>query len=382
VGGLVLLLAFVIAWRRRDGMRGPVFAATAFGLLALCLIVPVSRIAGRPTFGETGRLNQLWYVNSAPYAWSLCIDPAGILPLTRAKTVRTDPVIARAPLTCTLPDQWEEATLPLWYDPSWWYRDTRASFDVRETLHAVRTDVRYIRESLADAAPWLSIGVLIAAVAALATWSPAGVGWPLLLIAAGATTFYLLVYVELRHVSPFFVLGTIATLLALLGKSGRWRTWLLVAITVAGFIDVSNHASQPALVELAILRHELRGDPRPGQTMRFVARELARRGLQPGDRLAAVATLWNVDWAQRGGFVVRAFVPEYSVNIVQLLRDLRDPCAFLAWTEALRRARIDAAVFLVPNGFRAPDTFEPLGDTGYYLLRLGRGGTPPACRAG
>lgn len=382
VGGVILLVAFAIAWRRRDGVRGPVWAAVTFGVLALTLIVPVSRLAGRPTFSETGRLNQLWYSNSAPYVWTLCLDGNGSLPLARAKAVRTDSVVARVPLTCALPDRWPEATLPMWYDPSWWYRDTHAYVDVRETMGAVRNDLGYLREAIASAAPVFTVGVLVVAAAALVTWSSMGTAWPLLLVAAIAAMFYLLVYVELRHVAPFLVTSVIAVSLALLSRSGRWRTGLLVALACAGLVDVERYVSEPMLIELSILRHEVRGDPRPQQVSARVARLLAARGLQPGDRVATVNTLWNADWAQRGGFVVRAYVSEITVSYAQTFRELRDPCVRAAWTAALGRARIEAVVLLAPAGLRAPDDFEPLGDTGYYLLRIGRTVAPAGCHAG
>lgn len=382
VGGVILLVAFAIAWSRRDSVRGPAYAATVFAALALALIVPVSRLAGRPTFSETGRLNQLWYSNSAPYVWTLCLDAHGTLPLTRAKAVRTDSVVARAPLTCVLPDRWPEATLPMWYDPSWWYRDTHAYFDVGETMHAVRNDIVYLREALATAAPAFTVGVLVVAAAALLTWSSMGAAWPLVLVGAIATTFYLLVYVELRHVAPFLVTSVIAVSLALLSKRGRWRVALLTALAAAGLVDVERYVSEPLLIELSILRHEIRGDPRPQQVSATVARLLTARGLQPGDRVATVNTLWNADWAQRGGFLVRGYVSDVTVSYVQTLRELSDPCVRAAWMTALGRARIEAVVLMLmaPNGLGAPPGFEPLGDTGYYLLRVGRAAAPRGCR--
>ncbi|MBI3568254.1 MAG: hypothetical protein HY084_08660 [Gemmatimonadetes bacterium] len=379
VGGLALLITFAIAWRRRDPVRGPVWAATTFGVLALCLIVPVSRLAGRPTFSETGRLNQLWYVNWAPYSWSLCVGPDARLPLARVKTVRTDSVLATRPRTCALPDRWPEATFPMWYDPSWWYRDTKAYVDVGEQWRAVRVNVSSLRDDLHDTAPLFAAGMLLVAIAALATWSSMGNAWPLALLSAGATAFYLLVYVEFRHVAAFFSIAVITGLFALLADRGRWRVALLAAVAAAGVADLARSATRIAVTEIAIMRHEIRGDPRPEQLTLRVARELAAKGLLPGDRLATVGTLWNTDWAQRGGFRVRAYVPEYTVDILHTLDDLRDPCRLSAWTDALARDRIDAVVLSMPKGERAPSAFEPLDDTGYYLLRIGRVERPVDC---
>ena len=71
VGAVILGIAFVIAWRRRDRWEGPTAAGASFAVLTLVLIIPVRAHTERVTFGETGRLNQLWYVNAAPYVWTL-----------------------------------------------------------------------------------------------------------------------------------------------------------------------------------------------------------------------------------------------------------------------------------------------------------------------
>ena len=147
-----------------------------------------------------------------------------------------------------------------------------------------------------------------------------------------------------------------------------------------GAVDVVNHVSEPILVELSILRHEIRGDPRPLQTSDRVARLLHDRGLVEGDRFVTVNALWNIDWAQRAGYVVRAYTPEYTVGFTQTFRELRDPCQRAIWEQQLAAAHIDAAVMFVPNGFVAPSGFDALDDTGYYVMRIVRRPLRDGCR--
>ncbi len=379
VAGVALLIAFRIAWRRRDGWEKPVAGASSFAVLALLFLVPLSLHVGRATFGETGRLNQLWFVNEAPHLTTLCAGPGTTLPLTRVRTVRTDSVITTHPLTCALPDRWPAATLPLWYDASWWYADTKSYFDTGETARAVQRDIGYIRDALADAAPWLSIALIAAALLALGTRSSAPMSGPLVVLTVAPILLYLLVYVELRHIVPFLMCGALVAIVVLLDGEQPWRRIAIATVTIAALGDVIMHVSEPLLIEFSILRHELRGDPRAEQGSMRVARFLVDRGLRAGDRVATVNTVWNVDWAQRAGLLVRAYTPEYTVSVVHTIKELRNPCIRVSYSAALARQKITAVILLAPNGYGAPDGFEPIGDTGYYLMPVtAASGTVPA----
>lgn len=379
VSGVVLLVAAAIAVRRRDGWRGPLQSWAAFGALALLLVIPVSKHTGRLTFGETGRLNQFWYVADGGYVVDACQPPRE--PARARRTLQLDSVLVATPLTCTLTDRWPEATLPMWYDPTFYYRGLQVPLSVRATVAAAGRNIGYLKEALEETAPWVTVAFVLAGLVALGARSAAGRTWPLVVVAAAGTGFYLAVYVELRHVVPFFVIAGLAVLAALLSRATPWRRVALAVLTAGGAVDVAAHASEPLLIEASILRHEVRGDERPEQVSTRVARLLAKRGLAEGDHFAAVNTLWNVEWAQRGGYVVRAYTDEYIVSFTQTFRELRDPCARAAWERRLAAHSIDAALLRVPPGFRAPPGFEPLEDTGFHLLRVTHRAPPDGCPA-
>ena len=374
VAGVMLLVAFAVALRRRDNRHGPFASAVAFAALSLLLIVPVSRETGRLTFGETGRLNHLWFVAGAPQIVEACRET----PEGGRLTIRLAPVVSTVPLTCTLPDQWKESTLPMWYDPSWWYRDTSTPVRASATFTTFLRDLGFVREALADAAPWLSVSLLLVFVAALGARPPTAHTWPLVVVGAATVMSYLLVYVELRHIVPFIVIGAVAALAALAARPSRWANVALAVLALSGAIDLADHVGEPLLIEASILRHEVRGDPRPQQGSEHLAALLHARGIEEGTRFATVNALWNLDWAVRGGYVVRAYTPEYTVPFTKTFRELRDPCARAAWAARLADAGIGAALMLVPDPFRAPEGFDHLEDTDYYLMiiRPGTAATP------
>ncbi len=379
VSGVVLIVAAAVALRRRDDWHGPAGAFATFGALALLLIIPVSRHTGRLTFGETGRLNQMWFVSQAAQIVETC--PAVRPAVAPRGGVQLDTVIANTPLTCALPDRWPESTLPLWYDPSQWYRNASARLDLRATRDAVVRDLGYVRDALGETSPWLTVMFCAAALLVLLARAPGGGAWPLAIVAAGSVGFYLLVYVELRHIVPFLVAAGLVVLAALVTRVARWRVIALTVLAAGGAVDLVNQVGEPVLIEGSILRHEFRGDARPAQRSARVAHALAQRGLMEGDRLATVNGMLEADWAQRGGFVVRAYTPDYTVSFLRTFRELRDACTRAAWAKRLAAARIDAAVMLVPDGFKAPDGFEGLEDTGYYILRVDRQKMPDGCPA-
>jgi hypothetical protein len=368
VAGVSIAIAGIIAYRRRDGWIGPVAASGAFGLCALALVIPVSALTGRATFGETGRLNQLWYVNAAPNIQDRCTELAG-RPTPDFGVIAADSLIAGAPRTCAMTDEWPEATLPLWYDPSRWYRETSARFSARETVAAVGRDIGYLYEALRISGPLLAVIILAFGGVAVVTRAGRSTTLPLVALAAAPTAFYLIVYVELRHVTPFLLVALIAGAQALLARRSPWATRVLVISAVVVTAEAAWLISRPTLSRLSIFRHEILDHPRPTQTSIIVARALRAKGLKPGDRVATLNALWNVDWAVRVGLRVRAYTSEYTEPIAQSLLALETPCTRETYLAALRTQGIRAVVFKETSGVRAPRGFERLGeDTPYWSL--------------
>src|SRR5207249_2243661 len=107
----------------------------------------------------------LWYVNGSPYVWDRCRDPrlrdAAAEPYGR---IRADPVIFLEPLTCTLPEQVGEATLPMWFDTSLWFREAHAVRSLAMQWRAVRNNLRYVAGYAGDSAPLALPALVIAGV--------------------------------------------------------------------------------------------------------------------------------------------------------------------------------------------------------------------------
>ena len=370
VGLVTFVAATLFALRRRDARAGPGAGALAYAAVALVLIIPVSRAAGRPTFSETGRLNYLWYVNSAPYVWDRCRDrripDAAAAPFGR---IRADSVVFRDPLTCALPEQVHEATLPMWFDTSLWYHEARAVWSPSQQWRAIRTNLRYVAGYIGEGAPFAFPALVIAGIIALLLGGiPRGAG-PVAALLVAPCVFYLAVYVELRHLSPFLAVGSAIAPLLLVRAARRARAlvWTLAAVVLA---DAAWRVSGQTLIELTFIRHAVTGTlgDRTTPTQR-VARSLAAAGLVPGTRVAGINDLWNPEWAQLAQLRIRALVPEPGISIVSVERALHDPCTLSAWSEALRHSGVSAAVARIPAGLRVPPGFVTAAGE-YYVLKL------------
>ena len=88
---------------------------------------------------------------------------------------------------------------------------------------AFKSNVLHERDGLADLAPIFAIVALASALLALMTRSVGPLSWPLLALAAAPIGFYLLVYVELRHIGSFLMCGFLVTLVGLLDRDAAWR---------------------------------------------------------------------------------------------------------------------------------------------------------------
>jgi hypothetical protein len=126
---VVCLTAVIVTTRgsvRRDVIR---LSAACWIVVAGAWSIALSRSVGRPTFGDTGRLTYVWYVNQRFSPSEITMPPAttdsgidsvfegiGVLRTVSAGSA------AGAP----------EGTNPIWYDPARWYAGVTAEFKLRQ----------------------------------------------------------------------------------------------------------------------------------------------------------------------------------------------------------------------------------------------------------
>lgn len=379
--------ALVTLWRR-DPRRAPVTGLAVYVALALVVIVPVSRQTGRATFGETGRLNYLWYVNAAPYVWERCL-PTGYGAAADAPfgAIARDLLIVATPVTCAITSPLATATMPLWDDPSRYYRDAHPRADLVRQLRAVKNNFGFLANELALLGPLLILTAFAVGAVTVVRRLGAGSGTnaatsqlPMATRAmlgsliAAPITFYLIVYVEFRHIAPFVVLGCVAAAWGAARPDGRAARALLLTLAFVGVAETAWRLSTQTLIGMTLARATVLGrGPERVPVTHLVARELRDAGLAPDTKVASIFNAWNAEWAQLAQLRIRAHVPEWTSPLPDVLRSLRDDCTRARWDAALRAHGVEAAVARVVEGLPAPPTFERLAGTEFHLHRV-----PPA----
>ncbi len=381
VAGLITL------WRR-DSRRAPAAGLAVYVALALIVIVPVSRQTGRPTFGETGRLNYLWYVNAAPYVWERCLPTGyGAAAVAPFGAIARDSLIVATPVTCTIASPLASATMPLWDDPSRYYRDAHPRADPPRQVRAVRNNLNFLVNELALLGPLLILVALGVGTAnalrrartafrrgsddAAEPTLPLATRLLLGTLIAAPIGFYLLVYVEFRHVAPFVVVGILAAVWAATRHFARATHAVLLAFVFVALGEMSWRLSTQTLIGMTLARATIQGrGPERVPVTHLVARELRDAGLAPGTKVASVFNAWNAEWAQLAQLRIRAHVPEWTTPLPNVLRSLRDECIRARWDAALRANGIEAAVARVVEGLPAPPTFDRIAGTEFHLHRV------------
>ena len=295
--GLVFLAAS--AFRTGSFRKAAVHVTAAAAVLLIVFgsfVAAMSAKAGRLTLGDVSRLNYLWIVNGVPDHGWLTDDPRLGLP-------------AHPPsrLPCAIP-AYEftgpaAGTYPLWNDPPAWCDGLRWRFDARRQLEAVAAALLgYYYIFLSHLAPltaalavlhigaWLAVGGTFRARLAARLRGLAS-DYSLLLPALAACGLYALVVVEPRYLAGFVVLLGLALLrgvripAARREESDRWAWAVVVVLVAAPMLWLGVQEAGAAMRGATDV---------PGRT----ARELERRGVRPGDRVAHIGSSFDCAWAR------------------------------------------------------------------------------------
>jgi len=290
----LVLLVILFIWPVAPGAarKGTVVATLAFLLATSPIVAILSFSKGRLTFGDTGRLNYVWYVNAAPDTlyWDGRLPESDVL-LHPPRKISTDPVILNfeGPV---------KATWSLWYDPSYWYDGVQGHFDLRQQIRVLYRSLRGMDRDgmniIQLASMWLPIFGGIAAFAVLGLRIQ-GVYlairrhiW-LLLWPAFVLVTYACVHIEYRFLVSFIVLAWTTLFVAAWTVLGQEKS-VSVTLTVAAALLLTScpeAARQFAHDILDKVSASRRGGS-AGLNHLAVASRLEALGIRRGDNLATV----------------------------------------------------------------------------------------------
>lgn len=237
---IVCFVVLAIATRR----RGVSLTAIAVGVW-LVFVLPwsfaLSLAAGRPTFGDSGRLTFAWYVNgqNAPSLHGVPPD---------ARRPGTDAILPGVGVTGYAP-----GTDPMWFDPARWNRTLAPRWDLPDQLATLKVFGLFYVQNLAP----LMFLVFLLAVAPpgsrrIAWWR----GWVVFVPTIAGLAAYAIILVTARYIMPFLLAGTL-TLLATLPIPRRIRpAWALAGMF---FVIIIERLHPATTVMLALVTSILGG---------------------------------------------------------------------------------------------------------------------------
>lgn len=371
---VLLLVAGLAAGSLRRAAPRVALAAALFLAVAAVYFVPLSEARGRLTFGDSARLNYLWYVNGARLHvhWQGGPTSTGAPEHPTRKIFDAPPVYEfRAPV---------RASYPPWFDPAYWHAGARPRFDAAAQARVVRGNLKVLRAVFRDGVEvvWL-VGFVV-----LYAWGCRRRSclkrllwrWELLLPALAAFVTYALVHVEVRYLGVFVTLLALGLFSAVRVPAGKASKVLTASVVLA--VAVAATASlAPTCVRAVGSLARVASDGVDGSDFPHwqVAEALRRAGVRPGDEVASVGYGFEALWAHLAGVRVVAEVSSGSLE-----QPTGDDEVFWAADESRRREVLDLFALngaravvanRVPAGART-DGWERVGETGYYVYVLNR----------
>jgi len=183
-------------------------AAGVLSIFAVPLILALSAAKGRTTFGDSGRINYMEFVNRATRSVHWQGGPPGTgTAVHPTRKIFSDPDV----FEFSSPVQ---GSYPPWYDPSYWYDGARPHFSVKAQAWALfRASNMYLKIFSKSGVLWVVLVAIWVVRRKALGWGRSSTGaWLVFLPSVAALGMYSMVLVEFRYVAPFVLMLLIWTL--------------------------------------------------------------------------------------------------------------------------------------------------------------------------
>jgi hypothetical protein len=355
---------FAVSWILAGGWRRAAPRVLVSFLVFLAIsgpwITALSRAKGRFTFGDSGKVNHVLWVNGAsPSYYFLDLGTAAGHYAHPVRQIFDHPPIYEFATPV-------RGTLPVWYDASYWADGAVPRVSLKRNLSVFRAWVTFYFDKLFTSQAALFVGfVVLCFMAGRELFlNQMKARWPAWLLGLLGLGMYALVHVELRYVAVFFTLFWVGLFSSLQMPPGREGRRLVSLVTLA----VVTAMASPTAVSLAgHLRRTLGGQQ---HNQWRVAEDLRTLGVVQGDRVARIGGRFGtVYWARLLGVTVVAEVPAANSKDFWYAK----PEVQAQVIETFQHLGVTAIVAeMIPSdeGYVAGPEWRKLGDGGYFALRL------------
>jgi len=343
-----LVVSFFSVENRRQALSRVVVAFVVFLIVAMPFCAALSMAKGHFTFGDTGKLNYVWYTNGIdrPYVHWQGAQPETGTPKHPVRQIFDAPVVFEFGTPVG-------GTYPLWYDPSYWYEGIKSRFDFKGEIRALKTSFAYVANY---------IGAFLLVYLVLAYFSNRLFlaialkdlieNWRLLVPAFVGTAVYLPVWIEIRYFAPFLILLCVGALASLRLPNTQESKRLMVGITLAVFVGATYNFSALTIGNLKASFQETI------HTEWLIADQLNSLGIRPGDQVARIGEIpgnyWGGYWARLAKVKIIAEVDtslKQEINYWKADASIQDRVL-----EVLKQSEVKAVV-----AEKIPDDFSAVG---------------------
>jgi hypothetical protein len=371
--GMLLAAIFVYGLTRRPPRRtriagGALLAGLIFAAVAGPYIVAISMQRGRPTTGESARLNYAFFIDQMDrwHEWH-----SGKLGHATADFKHHEQLLLDSPPVYSY-DLHPYGTYPLWFDPSYWTDTVKPRFYLHGQIErVVRCTELFTRYLIGHLEPFAMLLVLLVGGSILPRrrdeWLPF---LPIALWGCLMFAIYFLVDLQDRYLSGAYLLVLLPLFAVLrrplLGYAGQVAS---TAVLLLATLSLTSAAS-----DLASRRRFLPAGERRGAYTSEVfpaAAALAAIDVPPGSRVACfgdVSCYVDMYWARLAQTPIRAEIE---------VPDGSGPAAFWmaqpdrqAIVDALRKDHIAAIVAQFNHPDHIPEGWQQLGGTRFFAYKL------------
>ena len=273
-------------------------AAGVLSIFAVPLILALSAAKGRTTFGDSGRINYMEFVNRATRSVHWQGGPPGTgTAVHPTRKIFSDPDV----FEFSSPVQ---GSYPPWYDPSYWYDGARPHFSVKAQAWALfRASNMYLKIFSKSGVLWVVLVAIWVVRRKALGWGRSSTGaWLVFLPSVAALGMYSLVLVEFRYVAPFVLMLLIWTLARMRIVTGAEpqlvRRFHLVVVMAP--VLAAGWAAMHDLYD--IVRNE------PYEPW-VVAQQLHAMGISSGTGVGYIGTGLDAYWAHLAGVRIIVEIP-------------------------------------------------------------------------
>ena len=370
---LVFIACLYFALRENPKRILHVFSVTVlFFIFSSLQWIPLSLQKHRLTFGDTGKVNYVWYVSRGLDYWTFQQKNIDGTPLAHPFHL-----VSSAPLIYSF--EGGKGTFPNWYDPSYWMEGLHVPFQPVRQVEVLLLNAQRLLTILSghvEAVPTQPLGASLSLVGLLSVFLLAGnyrkfwpgIPWELLIPSLAGLGAYILVFCFYRYVFSFlFILlvGLYGTLVARLDETqvvaARCISTGLLLVTFVTLFgrSIGDFRAQESEQYHAAHPPALLDNPDARS-----ARALQGLGVQEGTLIAELGDLKDAYFFQLAGIKVISTAPRpddfWNASALEQKKIL-DIFSSTGAKELIAR---------IPFPPRTLDGWAPIGDSGYLLHSL------------